>query len=134
VAPDAILGRDQELAAITSFFDDERSGPRALLLEGDAGIGKTTLWRESVRLAESKGLVLSSRASEAETRLSFTVLGDLLVPASVRAFDRLSDALKEIIDARVWGGIHFRTADVQGAVLGKKVGRYMERHYFKPTG
>jgi hypothetical protein len=43
-------------------------------------------------------------------------------------------ALKEIIDARVWGGIHFRTADVQGAVLGKKVVHYMKKHYFKPTG
>ena len=51
------------------------------MLEGDAGIGKTTLWREAVRLAGSRSLVLSSRASEAETRMSFTVLGDLLVPA-----------------------------------------------------
>ncbi len=34
----------------------------------------------------------------------------------------LLDAIKEVIDARVWSGIHFRTADVQGAVLGKKVG------------
>jgi hypothetical protein len=51
-----------------------------------------------------------------------------------RSFDRFSDALKEIIDARVWGGIHFRTADVQGAVLGKKVVQYMEKHYFQPVG
>ncbi len=50
------------------------------------------------------------------------------------SFDRFSDALKEIIDARIWGGIHFRTADVQGAVLGKKVVHYMERHYFQPVG
>ncbi len=48
-----------------------------------------------------------------------------------RTFDRLSDALKEIIDARVWGGIHFRTADVQGAVLGKKVAHYLRKHYFQ---
>ena len=40
--------------------------------------------------------------------------------------------MKEIIDARVWGGIHFRTADVQGAVLGKKVAHYLEKHYFLP--
>ena len=99
MAPDAILGRDQELVAITSFFDNERSGPRALLLEGDAGIGKTTLWRESVRLAESKGLVLSSRASEAETRLSFTVLGDLLVPASGRAMEELPAAQRNALEA-----------------------------------
>src|SRR2546422_11275564 len=35
-----------------------------------------------------------------------------------------SAALEKIIDARVWGGIHFRTADVQGAGLGKKVARW----------
>jgi hypothetical protein len=49
-------------------------------------------------------------------------------------FDRFSDALKEIIDARAWGGIHFRTADMQGAVLGKKVAHYLQKHYFQPTG
>jgi hypothetical protein len=51
---------------------------------------------------------------------------------TTRSFVRLSDALKEVIDARVWGGIHFRTADVQGAVLGKKVAHYMSKHYFQP--
>jgi DNA-binding CsgD family transcriptional regulator len=81
VTLDAIFGRDGELAAITRFLEHERAGSRALVLEGDAGIGKTTLWREAVRLAEGRSLVLSSRASEAEARMSFTVLGDLLVPA-----------------------------------------------------
>ncbi len=52
---------------------------------------------------------------------------------TTRSFDRFSDALKEIIDARVWGGIHFRTADMQGAVLGKKVAHYLEKHYFQPV-
>jgi hypothetical protein len=52
---------------------------------------------------------------------------------ATRSFDRLSDALKEVIDARVWGGIHFRTADVQGAVLGRKVAHYLRKHYFQPA-
>jgi hypothetical protein len=56
------------------------------------------------------------------------------VPIPPRQFDRFSQALKEIIDARVWGGIHFRTADVQGAVIGKKVAHYLRKHYFQPTG
>ena len=51
-----------------------------------------------------------------------------------RSFERFSEAIKEIIDARVWAGIHFRTADVQGAVLGKKVARYLREHYFQPVG
>jgi hypothetical protein len=49
-----------------------------------------------------------------------------------RHFDRFSRALKEIIDARVWAGLHFRTADVQAQVLGKKVVHYMRHHYFQP--
>jgi hypothetical protein len=52
---------------------------------------------------------------------------------TTRSFERFSDAAKEVIDARVWAGIHFRTADVQGAVLGNKVARYLERHYFQPV-
>ncbi len=50
---------------------------------------------------------------------------------TVRSFDRLSDALDEVIDARVWGGIHFRTADIQGAGLGKKVAHWERKHYFQ---
>ena len=52
------------------------------------------------------------------------VLGPLPRPAP--ALRPLLAALKEIIDARVWGGIHFRTADVQGAVIGKKVAHWLE--------
>ena len=52
---------------------------------------------------------------------------------SFRSFDRFSDVLKEVIDARVWAGIHFRTADTQGAVLGKKVAHYLQKHYFQPV-
>jgi hypothetical protein len=52
---------------------------------------------------------------------------------TTRNFDRFSDALEEVIDARVWAGIHFRTADMQGAMLGKKVAHYLTRHYFQPV-
>ena len=52
---------------------------------------------------------------------------------TTRSFERFSDALNEVIDARVWAGIHFRTADVQGAVLGKKVAQYLKKHYFQPV-
>lgn len=55
-------------------------------------------------------------------------------PGETRDFSRLSLAMKEIIDARVWGGIHFRTADVVGANTGRKVGHWMEKHYFQPVG
>jgi hypothetical protein len=37
-----VLGREKELAALRTFLDDVPRGPRALLLEGEPGIGKTT--------------------------------------------------------------------------------------------
>jgi hypothetical protein len=66
-------------------------------------------------------------------KIAFTALSNKCSPAPCppRSFDRFTDAIKEIIDARVWSGIHFRTADVQGAVLGNKVGQYLRKHYFQ---
>ena len=52
-------------------------------------------------------------------------------PGQPRHFDRFSQLLQEIIDARVWGGIHFRTADTQGADLGRRVARWHDRHAFQ---
>jgi DNA-binding CsgD family transcriptional regulator len=83
VAPDAILGREEELDVIGRFLDARPAGPRAVLLEGEAGIGKSTLWHEAVRIAGAKEqLVLSARVAEAEAKLSFTVLADLLEPVA----------------------------------------------------
>jgi hypothetical protein len=53
---------------------------------------------------------------------------------TTRSFDRLSAVLDEIIEARIWAGIHFRTADVQGAALGDEVADYLGANYFQPVG
>jgi DNA-binding CsgD family transcriptional regulator/tetratricopeptide (TPR) repeat protein len=98
VGPDAILGREEELAAIAHFLHD-RARPSVLLLEGEAGIGKTTLWREGVRLAADQGRVLTSRPSEAETRLSFTVLGDLLAEAFEEVQEKLPGGQRRALRA-----------------------------------
>jgi hypothetical protein len=47
-----------------------------------------------------------------------------------RSFARLSDAIDEIIHARVWSGIHFRIADEQGAKIATEVVKWREHHYF----
>jgi hypothetical protein len=64
-------------------------------------------------------------------RLSFYVTSSRF-PAEQRHFDRLSDAGEEVIEARIWAGIHFRTADEQGAELGRRVARWDRVHYFMP--
>ena len=38
-----------------------------------------------------------------------------------------------VVDARVWSGIHFRTADEQGERLGQQIARWRERRVFRPT-
>jgi hypothetical protein len=50
-----------------------------------------------------------------------------------RSFTRFSHAIKEIVDARVWSGIHFRTADEQGARIGRRVAKWRDKHYFRPV-
>jgi hypothetical protein len=51
-------------------------------------------------------------------------------PGEQRTFNRFSDVVKELIEARIWTGIHFRNADVQAANLGREVERYTHTHYF----
>jgi hypothetical protein len=55
-------------------------------------------------------------------------------PGETRHFDRFSQALEEIIEARIWAGLHFRTADVQAEILGRNVADYMAENYFQPVG
>lgn len=43
-----VCGRRRELGVMAAFLDGLRSGPSGLLLEGEAGIGKTTVWRAGV--------------------------------------------------------------------------------------
>jgi len=73
-----IVGRESELALVKSFIGSVSEGPSALLLEGAAGIGKTTLWHAGVSIARARGhRVLACRAAESEARLSYAGLGDL---------------------------------------------------------
>ena len=77
----AVIGRDEELAAIGAFLDGVWSGPRALVFAGEAGIGKTLLWEAGVaRAKERAGRVLSCRGAEAEASLSFAALSELVGP------------------------------------------------------
>jgi hypothetical protein len=51
---------------------------------------------------------------------------------TTRSFTRFSQALQEVIDSRVWGGIHWRTADEVGARMGKRIARWERSRYFRP--
>ena len=78
--PTEVIGRDDEVERLRAFLDPGlRDQPRALVLEGEAGIGKSTLWLRGVDLARERGFrVLSSRPAEKEQNLAFAGLGDLI--------------------------------------------------------
>ncbi len=62
--------------------------------------------------------------------LNSTVPG-LIQPT--RHYQSRRDLVQEIIDARVWSGIHYRESDVKGTILGRKVAHWALRRYFLPT-
>ncbi len=73
-----ILGRESELGSIRAFLDGPVKGPVGLVLEGEPGIGKSTLWLAGVEHARSMGhRVLSARPAEPERGLAYAGLGDL---------------------------------------------------------
>lgn len=57
---------------------------------------------------------------------------DSTVTGTVRAFESTDAMVKDVQDARVWGGMHFRTSTVHGAVLGRKVAKWVTQNYFRP--
>lgn len=76
-----VVGREDEIAAVLNFLQEPSAFPGALLLEGETGIGKTTLWQRGLELATALSYrVLSCSPSGTEARLSFAALGDMLEP------------------------------------------------------
>lgn len=87
-----VAGRDRELLAVGSFFDRLGEGPAALVLAGEPGIGKTTLWTETLRLARQRSLsVLSARPVTPETKLALTAFSDLLEPVADEVVSQLPE-------------------------------------------
>jgi DNA-binding CsgD family transcriptional regulator len=85
-----MVGRELELDAAARFLDSVAVGARALVLQGEPGIGKTTLWRATLDLAWARGIrVLACRPAQAEAKLSYAGLTDLLADVSEDVLDEL---------------------------------------------
>ncbi len=75
----SIIGRDAELMSVDGFLGAIEGGPVALLLDGEAGIGKTVLWSAGLAAASERSYrVLACRPVESETEMAYAALGDLL--------------------------------------------------------
>ena len=108
-APPRLIGREAELAVSRTLLDGLDDGPRGLLVEGDAGIGKTAIWRSALADAEARGYrVLRCVAEQAEARLSFVGLADLADPIADDFLDALPapqrDALEVALVRRAGSG------------------------------
>jgi hypothetical protein len=56
------------------------------------------------------------------------------VTVAVHDFERTQDLRQEIIDARIYGGMHYRTSAVHGMVIANKAAHWVSRHHFLPVG
>jgi DNA-binding CsgD family transcriptional regulator/tetratricopeptide (TPR) repeat protein len=80
-AVETLVGREPELKAIHELVDGVGEHGRALVVRGEAGIGKSALLAEASRYATGEGLgVLSATAVQSEARLPFAGLHQLLRP------------------------------------------------------
>ena len=69
-----IVGRQRELAQVRAFLSPPGRA-RTLVIGGEPGIGKTTVWEAAIELARELGWrVLSARPSAAEAQPSFAAL------------------------------------------------------------
>ncbi len=100
-----VVGRETELATIGRLLDSVTDGPAVLLLVGEAGIGKSTLWQAGVRTAERNGFtVLAARPTVADMRLSYAGLSDLLTSLDPQVLQPLPAPQRRALDAALLRG------------------------------
>ncbi|HEX9123764.1 MAG TPA: AAA family ATPase, partial [Actinomycetota bacterium] len=87
-----IVGRHAEREALASFLGDPSRSSAALVLEGEPGIGKTTLWLEALADAQERGYtILASEPAEPDAGVPLSTLGDLLDGVDVDALTALPE-------------------------------------------
>ena len=65
-------------------------------------------------------------------KFDFTI--DSTIPGllhSVRSYSRFSQAIDEIAEARIYGGMHYRFSTEDGVTIGKQVAHFATQHFFR---
>ena len=97
--PVRVVSREAEASAIADFLTSVVAAPSGMVIEGEPGIGKTTLWLAALDRARESGLqVMSARAAEAESVLAYGVLTDLLDAVDISAYKDLPAPQRLAID------------------------------------
>lgn len=93
-----LLARDAETEAVIRLLDDV-SEPSGVVLEGEPGIGKTTLWLHGLAQARKRGFtVLMARPAAAESAMSYSSLADLLSGVPSDVWSDLPDPQRRALD------------------------------------
>ena len=97
--PTGVVSRSIEEQAVASFLTSAHSQPSGLVIEGEPGIGKTTLWLAAVQQARQRGFrVLSARVGQAESVLAYAALADLLAEADSAVMATLPELQRLALD------------------------------------
>jgi DNA-binding NarL/FixJ family response regulator len=97
--PAELIGRASEHAAILSALDASTDRPAAVLLIGEAGIGKTAIWESVVAQRRAAGdHVLISRATSAEARLPWVGMTDLMRTMPPATLESLPDVQRRALE------------------------------------
>jgi predicted ATPase len=115
----AIFGRAEELRQVFAFVEDDSAGARAIVLSGETGIGKTTIWRAGLQRAAELGLeTLVARPTETEAGLPYAALADLFATLSDEAFDQLPPKQGAAVGAALARIEHTRPLDQHALARG----------------
>ena len=88
--PARVMSRPSESRVVDDFLDSAALGPAALVIDGDPGIGKTTLWLSALEQAHGQGFrVLEARPTAADSASAYTSLGDLLAGVDEAVLDTI---------------------------------------------
>jgi ATP/maltotriose-dependent transcriptional regulator MalT len=93
------VNRAVEAQAVGDFLSVADAQPSCLVVEGEAGIGKTTLWLAAIGQARERGFhVLSAQTGQAESMLAYAGTADLLGDVEAAVLDQLPDVQRVALD------------------------------------
>ncbi|OBI81940.1 LuxR family transcriptional regulator [Mycobacterium sp. E740] len=94
-----VVERPAEFRSVTEFLRSAVDAPAGLVIEGEAGVGKTTLWLAGISAARERGFeVLTARAGQAETTLAYAAVADILGGVASEAFADLPQVQRLAVD------------------------------------
>lgn len=96
---DQPIGRGAEVADIWAFLSAASGAPAAVVITGEAGIGKTVVWRQVVKTVGSPARVLSCQSAPAERPLAFSALDDLFGDVAGEVLPGLSGPRRQAVEA-----------------------------------